>query len=94
MFFRTTTTHYHPLFLSWGKSAPLPGQLNPVDLPPPVYTKYCRPCTKSLIDELKPAVIEEILAVAAGAEPKLRAIVLGILAQEASPLCSPSHGRQ
>ncbi len=36
-----------------------------------------------LPDALKPAVVEEILAVAAEAEPKLRAVVLGILAREA-----------
>jgi purine-nucleoside phosphorylase len=42
-----------------------------------VITDLCLPET------LKPAVIEEILAVAAAAEPKLRAIVLGVLAQEA-----------
>jgi purine-nucleoside phosphorylase len=41
-----------------------------------VITDLCMP------DALKPAKIEEILAVAAGAEPKLRAIVLGILAAE------------
>jgi purine-nucleoside phosphorylase len=38
-----------------------------------VVTDLCLP------DALKPAQIEEILAVAAGAEPKLRAIVLGIV---------------
>jgi len=37
-----------------------------------------------LPDALKPANIDEILATAAGAEPKLRALVLGILAHEAS----------
>jgi purine-nucleoside phosphorylase len=37
-----------------------------------------------LADALKPASIHEILATAAGAEPKLRAIVLGILAREAT----------
>ena len=42
-----------------------------------VITDMCLP------DALKPAKIEEILKVAAGAEPKLRAIVLGILAHEA-----------
>ncbi len=42
-----------------------------------VVTDMCLP------DTLKPANIEEILAVAAAAEPKLRAIVLGILAHEA-----------
>jgi purine-nucleoside phosphorylase len=41
-----------------------------------VITDMCVPET------LKPAVIEEILAVAASAEPKLRTLVLGILAQE------------
>jgi purine-nucleoside phosphorylase len=35
-----------------------------------------------MADALKPAKIEEIIAVAATAEPKLRAIVLGILEQE------------
>jgi len=39
-----------------------------------VITDLCLP------DALKPAKIEEILAIAAGAEPKLRAIVLGVLA--------------
>jgi purine-nucleoside phosphorylase len=38
-----------------------------------VITDMCFP------DALKPAKIEEIIAVAATAEPKLRAIVLGIL---------------
>lgn len=42
-----------------------------------VITDMCLP------DALKPANIEEILNVAASAEPKLRAIVLGILAKEA-----------
>jgi purine-nucleoside phosphorylase len=42
-----------------------------------VVTDLCMPET------LKPAVIEEIIAVAAAAEPKLRALVLGILAGEA-----------
>lgn len=42
-----------------------------------VITDMCLP------DALKPAQIEDILQVAAGAEPKLRAIVLGILAREA-----------
>jgi purine-nucleoside phosphorylase len=42
-----------------------------------IVTDLCRP------DCLQPAKIEEILAIAAGAEPKLRKIVLGILAQEA-----------
>jgi purine-nucleoside phosphorylase len=37
-----------------------------------------------LADALKPANIEEILAVAAEAEPKLRKIVLGVLAREAA----------
>jgi purine-nucleoside phosphorylase len=36
-----------------------------------------------LPDALKPADINEILATAAKAEPNLRKIVLGILAQEA-----------
>jgi purine-nucleoside phosphorylase len=35
-----------------------------------------------MADALKPAKIEEIIAVAATAEPKLRAIVLGILESE------------
>ncbi len=43
-----------------------------------VVTDMCLP------DALKPANIDEILATAAGAEPKLRALVLGILAHEAS----------
>ena len=43
-----------------------------------IVTDMCLP------DALGPAVIEEILAVAAEAEPKLRKIVLGILAQEAA----------
>lgn len=42
-----------------------------------VVTDLCFP------DALKPANIEEILATAAEAEPKLRKIVLGVLAQEA-----------
>jgi purine-nucleoside phosphorylase len=42
-----------------------------------VVTDLCLP------DALKPANIEEILATAASAEPKLRAIVLGVLAREA-----------
>ncbi len=42
-----------------------------------VVTDMCFP------DALKPANIEEILAAAAEAEPKLRKIVLGVLAQEA-----------
>jgi purine-nucleoside phosphorylase len=42
-----------------------------------VITDLCLP------DALKPASIQEILKVAAGAEPKLRAIVLGILSREA-----------
>jgi purine-nucleoside phosphorylase len=42
-----------------------------------IVTDLCRP------DCLQPAKIEEILAVAATAEPKLRKIVLGILTQEA-----------
>jgi purine-nucleoside phosphorylase len=37
-----------------------------------------------MADALKPAKIEEIIAVAATAEPKLRAIVLGILDREAN----------
>src|SRR4029077_20180700 len=41
-----------------------------------VITDICLP------DELKPANIEEILAVAAAAEPKLRKLVLGVLEQE------------
>jgi purine-nucleoside phosphorylase len=41
-----------------------------------IVTDLCLP------DALKPADIREILAAAAGAEPKLRAIVLGILEQE------------
>jgi purine-nucleoside phosphorylase len=53
-----------------------------------VITDMCLPET------LKPAVIEEILKVAASAEPKLRAIVLGILAQEdKSPLSFRERGR-
>lgn len=42
-----------------------------------VVTDMCLP------DALKPAEIQEILATAASAEPKLRALVLGILAHEA-----------
>ncbi|MCR4413569.1 MAG: purine-nucleoside phosphorylase [Thermoguttaceae bacterium] len=42
-----------------------------------VVTDMCLP------DCLKPAAIDEILSVAAGAEPKLRKIVLGVLADEA-----------
>jgi purine-nucleoside phosphorylase len=42
-----------------------------------IVTDFCRP------DCLQPAQIDEILAIAAAAEPKLRAIVLGILAYEA-----------
>lgn len=42
-----------------------------------IVTDLCLP------DALKPANIDEILAAAAGAEPKLRKIVLGILAEEA-----------
>jgi len=42
-----------------------------------IVTDLCLP------DALKPANIDEILATAAAAEPKLRKIVLGILAQEA-----------
>jgi purine-nucleoside phosphorylase len=41
-----------------------------------IVTDLCLP------DCLKPAEIQEILAIAASAEPKLRAIVVGILAQE------------
>lgn len=43
-----------------------------------VITDMCLP------DALKAATLEEILAVAAGAEPKLRKIVLGVLAHEAA----------
>lgn len=43
-----------------------------------IVTDLCLP------DALKPAKIEEILAVAAEAEPKLRKIVMGILADEAT----------
>jgi purine-nucleoside phosphorylase len=43
-----------------------------------VVTDMCLP------DSLKPAVVEEIVAVANAAEPKLRALVLGVLAHEAS----------
>jgi purine-nucleoside phosphorylase len=43
-----------------------------------VVTDMCLP------DALKPANIEEILNVAAGAEPKLRAIVLGVLARQSN----------
>ena len=42
-----------------------------------IVTDMCLP------DALKPANIEEILATAAEAEPKLRKIVLGVLAREA-----------
>jgi purine-nucleoside phosphorylase len=42
-----------------------------------VITDMCLP------DALKPACIEEILKIAASAEPKLRSIVLGILSREA-----------
>jgi purine-nucleoside phosphorylase len=42
-----------------------------------IVTDMCLP------DALKPASIHEILATAAGAEPKLRKIVLGVLAAEA-----------
>lgn len=42
-----------------------------------VVTDMCLP------DSLKAAVVEEIIAIANGAEPKLRALVLGILAHEA-----------
>jgi purine-nucleoside phosphorylase len=41
-----------------------------------VITDMCLP------DSLKPAVVEEIIAVANSAEPKLRALVLGVLAHE------------
>ena len=37
-----------------------------------------------LPDSLQPAVVEEIVAVANAAEPKLRALVLGVLAHEAA----------
>ncbi len=43
-----------------------------------VVTDMCLP------DALKPAVVEEIIAVANSAEPKLRALVLGVLAHEAN----------
>jgi len=43
-----------------------------------VVTDMCLP------DSLKPAVVEEIVAVANAAEPNLRALVLGVLAHEAS----------
>jgi purine-nucleoside phosphorylase len=42
-----------------------------------VVTDMCLP------DALKPANVEEIIAIANGAEPKLRALVCGILAHEA-----------
>ena len=42
-----------------------------------IVTDLCLP------DALQPANIDEILATAAAAEPKLRKIVLGILADEA-----------
>jgi len=42
-----------------------------------VITDMCLP------DALKPALVEEIIAVANSAEPKLRALVLGVLAYEA-----------
>jgi purine-nucleoside phosphorylase len=45
-----------------------------------VITDMCMP------DALKPASIEEIIKIAAIAEPKLRAIVLGIVAHEAKKL--------
>jgi len=41
-----------------------------------IVTDLCFP------ESLKPANIEEIIAVAAEAEPKLRKIVLGVLRQE------------
>ena len=44
-----------------------------------VVTDLCLP------DSLKPAKLDDILATAASAEPKLRAIVLGVLARMASP---------
>jgi purine-nucleoside phosphorylase len=43
-----------------------------------VVTDMCLP------DSLKPAVVEEIIAIANGAEPRMRALVLGVLAHEAS----------
>ena len=43
-----------------------------------VITDMCLP------DALKPAVVEEIVAVANSAEPKLKALVLGVLAHEAA----------
>ena len=43
-----------------------------------VITDMCLP------DSLKPAVVEEIIAVANSAEPKLRALVAGIVAHEAN----------
>jgi len=43
-----------------------------------VITDMCLP------DALKPAVVEEIIAVANAAEPKLRALVLGIVSHEAA----------
>lgn len=45
-----------------------------------VVTDMCLP------DALEPAVVEEIIAVAAAAEPKLRKIVLGVLGHEANLL--------
>ncbi len=42
-----------------------------------VITDMCLP------DSLKPAVVEEIIAVANSAEPKLRALVMGVIAHEA-----------
>jgi purine-nucleoside phosphorylase len=45
-----------------------------------VVTDMCLP------DALEPAVVEDILRVAAEAEPKLRKIVLGILREEARQL--------
>lgn len=47
-----------------------------------VITDMCLP------DSLKPAVVEEIIAVANAAEPKLKALVLGILAYEAHHVAS------
>ncbi len=43
-----------------------------------VITDQCLP------DALKPAILEEIIAIANAAEPKLRALVLGILSHEAT----------
>ena len=49
-----------------------------------IITDMCLP------DALKPANIEEILATAADAEPKLRKIVLGIVKEEAQPAGEPA----